>query len=272
MSIPTLMKPWWTPARHNNSSWGTSHCFRRLWLPFPRRHAGAGGSDSGESPPRPRDLVLPTVSAVKNSFLLVQSDCIHSADNRGAASRYWHPGCVDATLPPAASLLGYADLKRAEQDSLRTAMAAATIAPASPQEQETPPAVSPVLDTRMTGDIPWEDETENPTQACDQQGDPDVQNTENVLEERLAHTDFWDFVTREDILHCPASTTALVPRGAQHAIGQFSSRLAFVRTWKRPKLYLMRVKKRGSGRSSSHLMRCCSAHLVIARTFPERLS
>lgn len=39
------------------------------------------------------------------------------------------------------------------------------------------------------------------------------------------HLEWWDDCPWDDILHCPAVTTAMVPRGIQHALAEYKARL-----------------------------------------------
>jgi len=48
---------------------------------------------------------------------------------------------------------------------------------------------------------------------------------EDNLHDLFPHLEWWDDCPWDDILHCPAVTTAMVPRGIQHALAEYKARL-----------------------------------------------
>ena len=206
---------------------------------------------------------------------------LHSAANRGVANRFWHLGCLDATLPPAAALEGYPQLSTDQQEDLRAGLSGVTL----PLSQEAPYPTDarrgddPRLcetdergnearrcenneatrDARHCEATPDTDRTDRngpaadgPTRPCESGAPMEVSGEpvdpphdgpsrdlpldeptddegatprEDNHHEVFPHLEWWDECPWDDILHCPAVTTAMVPRGIQHALAEYKARL-----------------------------------------------
>ena len=86
---------------------------------------------------------------------------LHSAENKGVANRFWHPRCLDATLPPAAAMTGFAALTVDQQEDLRAGLTGVTL-PLTQSDPDDP-------DTRMDTEDPATGAQQTP-RLCESDG------------------------------------------------------------------------------------------------------
>ena len=192
---------------------------------------------------------------------------LHSASNGGVANRFWHLGCLDVALPPAAALEGYPQLATDQQEDLRAGLSGMT-PPLSQEEPTKAPDADALLCEQTNGaanprlceqdnaardarpcelgpdsstrpcasgtpmevseepsDLPHNSRSLDPPldePAADEGATPREDNQHGDL---FPHLERWDDCPWDDILHCPAVTTAMVPRGIQHALAEYKARL-----------------------------------------------